>query len=48
MLARDTVVGRKARGLADLGIAPTAIDAIVPGYLARYRRGGTATGPSSP
>ncbi len=41
MLMRDTVVGRKALGLADLGIAPTAIDAIVPGYLARYRRGGT-------
>ncbi len=48
MLARDAVVGRKALGLADLGIAPTSIDAIVPGYLARYRRGGTATGPSSP
>ena len=48
MLARDTVVGGKALGLADLGIAPTAIDAIVPGYLARYRRGGTAAGPPSP
>ena len=42
MLRRDNVVGRKALGLADLGIAPTAVEAVVPAYLVRYRRGGTA------
>ncbi len=41
MLARDNVVGRKALGLADLGITPTAVEAVVPAYLVRYRRGGT-------
>ena len=40
MLARDNVAGADAPGLADLGIAPTPLDAVVPGYLARYRRGG--------
>ncbi|MEE8445018.1 MAG: complex I NDUFA9 subunit family protein [Alphaproteobacteria bacterium] len=39
MLKRDNVVGRKALGLAELGIAPTAVDAVIPAYLARYRRG---------
>jgi len=43
LLTRDSVVGRKARGLADLGIAPTAVAAVVPAYLARYRRPGGAT-----
>ena len=42
MLRRDNVVGREALGLADLGIAPTAVEAVVPAYLVRYRRGGTA------
>ena len=42
MLARDNVVGRKAHGLADLGITPTAVEAVVPGYLVRHRRGGDA------
>lgn len=41
MLARDNVVGRKALGLADLGITPTAVEAVVPAYLVRHRRGGT-------
>ena len=41
MLARDNVVGRKALGLADLGITPTAVVAFVPAYLVRHRRGGT-------
>ncbi len=40
MLARDNVVGRKALGLADLGITPTAVEAVVPAYLVRHRRGG--------
>jgi NADH dehydrogenase len=42
MLARDNVVGRKVLGLADLGITPTAVEAVVPAYLVRHRRGGAA------
>lgn len=37
MLGRDNVVGEEAAGLAALGIAPKAIEAIVPAYLARFR-----------
>jgi len=40
MLKRDNVVPEGALGLADLGITPTSIEAIVPSYLSRYRRGG--------
>jgi uncharacterized protein YbjT (DUF2867 family) len=39
-LERDNVVAPDARTLADLGITPTAVEAILPGYLDRYRRGG--------
>ncbi len=39
-LQSDNVVSPSAEGLAALGIEPTAMDAIVPGYLWRYRRGG--------
>ena len=44
MLASDNVAGADAPGLADLGIAPTPLDAVAPGYLARYRRGGRPPG----
>lgn len=44
LLERDNVVSeeakRQGRTLADLGIAPTAIEAIVPAYLTRFRRSG--------
>lgn len=40
MLARDNVVTPGAPGLESLGIAPTRMDMILPGYLARYREGG--------
>jgi NADH dehydrogenase len=40
MLQRDNVVSEGASGLADLGIAPTAIEAVVPAYLTRFRVGG--------
>jgi NADH dehydrogenase len=40
MLSRDNVANPDLPGLADLGIVPTPIDLIVPGYLARYRKGG--------
>lgn len=42
LLKRDNVVARKAPGLADLGITPSALEVIAPAYLARYRRGGRA------
>lgn len=35
---RDHVVDPKAFGLADLGIAPTPVEAVVPGYDVRGRR----------
>lgn len=39
-LARDNVVSPGAKGLADLGIVPTAMDAVLPEYLWRYRKSG--------
>jgi NADH dehydrogenase len=40
LLERDNVVGTGALTLADLGIAPQAVEAIIPTYLDIYRRGG--------
>ena len=40
MLRSDNTAEHGLPGLSDLGIVPTAISAIVPGYLGRYRRGG--------
>lgn len=40
LLGRDNVVGEGVPGLADLGIAPTSVEAVVPGYLRRFRPGG--------
>ena len=40
MLGRDNVVAPGALGLAALGIAPKAMEAVVPAYLARFRAGG--------
>jgi NADH dehydrogenase len=40
MLQRDNVVAPGAPGLVDLGIVPTSMDLVVPGYLRRYCRGG--------
>lgn len=37
LLARDNVVSPDARGLADLGVSPTAMDAILETYLYVYR-----------
>ncbi|MFP5478186.1 MAG: complex I NDUFA9 subunit family protein [Alphaproteobacteria bacterium] len=39
-LRRDNVVSPDARGLADLGITPTAMEAVLPEYLWRYRPSG--------
>jgi uncharacterized protein YbjT (DUF2867 family) len=40
MLKRDNVVSSGALTLATLGITPTAVEAILPSYLGRFRRGG--------
>jgi NADH dehydrogenase len=40
MLKRDNVVTPGAPGLADLGVAPTALEQILPTFLDRYRRAG--------
>ncbi|MCB4820717.1 complex I NDUFA9 subunit family protein [Roseicella aerolata] len=44
MLQRDNVVAPGAPGLAELGIAPKSVEAVVPGYLKRFRPGGGQRG----
>jgi NADH dehydrogenase len=39
-LRSDNVVGAGALGLTDLGVSPTALEALLPTYLYRFRRGG--------
>lgn len=40
MLQSDNVVGAKAKGLSALGIAPTPLEAVAPGWLVQYRKHG--------
>lgn len=40
MLKADNVVSPDAPGLAELGVVPTTLEAVIPSYLYRYRRGG--------
>ncbi len=40
LLRHDNLVAEGAQGLADLGIGPKAVEAIVPAYLKRFRPGG--------
>ncbi len=40
LLSRDNVVSPGVPGLADLGIVPTPVDLVVPGYLRRFQPGG--------
>jgi uncharacterized protein YbjT (DUF2867 family) len=42
LLRHDNVVSEGARTLRDLGISPTAIEVVLPTYLARHRPGGRA------
>src|SRR5690606_13558025 len=39
-LRHDNVVAEGARGFADLGIAPTAAEAVIPSYLWQFRPDG--------
>lgn len=47
MLGRDNVVADGAAGLAELGIVPTALEAVAAGWLDRYRRHGRFAGKAS-
>jgi len=47
LLKRDNVVSEGALGLSDLGIEPETVEAIVPSYLVRYRKGGQFSEPVS-
>jgi hypothetical protein len=40
LLKTDNICAKSASGLAELGITPTSIEAIVPEYLAVFRPGG--------
>jgi uncharacterized protein YbjT (DUF2867 family) len=40
MLGADNVAAEGAAGLAELGVPPTALEAVAPGWLSRYRRHG--------
>ncbi len=40
LLKADNVVSGQYPGLADLGITPTSLEAVLPTYLYRYRKGG--------
>jgi hypothetical protein len=40
MLQRDNIVGPDMPGLKELGIVPTPVELVVPGYLRRFQPGG--------
>jgi NADH dehydrogenase len=40
LLKTDNVVSGQYPGLAELGVKPTTLEAVLPTYLYRYRKGG--------
>ena len=44
LLKHDNVVGKRAKGLADLGIVATSAESVLPSYLDRYRPRGLFRG----
>lgn len=40
MLSKDNIVSPGALGLVDLGVTPTPVELVVPGYLSRFQPGG--------
>ena len=40
LLRTDNIVSEGAPGLADLGVAPTPVESVIPSYLYRFRKGG--------
>jgi NADH dehydrogenase len=48
LLRADGAVSSGGPGLADLGVAPTALEPILPTYLYRYRPGGQYAGSTAP
>ena len=40
LLKTDNVASGGFPGLAELGITPTTLEAVLPGYLYRFRKGG--------
>jgi NADH dehydrogenase len=48
LLRTDNVCAAGAPGLAELGVAPTAVEPILPTYLYRYRKGGQYAGTVAP
>ena len=47
LLKTDNVVSGQAPGLADLGVTPETVEAILPTYLYRFRKGGQFAGASA-
>jgi NADH dehydrogenase len=47
LLKVDNVANPALPGLAELGVSPTAIDAVIPTYLWRFRRGGQFAQPEA-
>ena len=47
LLKHDNVVAAGAAGLADLGVTPTALEAVLPTYLWRFRKGGQFAQPEA-
>ena len=46
MLQSDNLPGEKSRGLAAFGIKPTALEAVAPEWLGRFRQGGRFAAPA--